>query len=92
MSDFREWDQDIDAAYANGITRRIAVNRNASEGETIARNSVSALTRQFNVLIHQFELGETIDARQLESLGVQIAAAVGVVHEMRHQNLFRIAS
>jgi hypothetical protein len=87
-----EIDQDAEAIYAANTKRRIAANLSATDGEMTARSTVSALTRQFNVLIHEFERGGFIDARQLDLLGAQIAAAVGVVNEMKRPNLFRIAS
>ena len=79
------WDQDQDgnAIYAHNLSRRIETNRAAPPDEMVIRSNVSALTRQFNALVIEFERGGTVDPKQIDLLGVQIAANVGTANELR---------
>jgi predicted RNA-binding Zn ribbon-like protein len=78
-------DQDQEAidAYTIRETARRNVIAQASDSERTVRNLAYALRRELDRLIDDFSCGERVDAKQLDALGAQIAAAVGVVNEMR---------
>lgn len=76
-------DQDRDAAESGYRAMYNATMNRASAEEQTVRHTVAALHAQFNNLLFNFRHGLECDARQVDLLGAQIAAAIGVVNEMR---------
>ena len=76
-------DQDGDAIYASVYRRRVNAMRNAGPDEKVMRNNVSARKHQLIALINKFEEGDAVDPKQIDLLGVQIAANVATANELR---------
>lgn len=79
----RDQDQEAIDHYEWRETMRRRVITTASPEELTARNLVYALRRELDRRIEDFRCGMPCDTKELDALGVQIAAAVGVVNEMR---------